>query len=139
MYKIEIKDHFSAAHFLEDYDGLCGSVHGHRWEVVLSAKLQFNLETEMLVDFTELKEALHSIVKDMDHSFILNPKGNEASRDFYVLAKKYNMRVYPFYARTTAENLAHYIWNKVQEITGWTTHSIQVFEAPNNAVTYTEE
>lgn len=136
MFKITVRGHFSAAHFLEDYDGNCGSIHGHRWEVVLSAQLQRNLETQMLVDFTELKKTLNSIMDELDHSFIINPNGNDRSKEFYALLKKYDMRVYEFEARTTAENLAQHIYYRIQELTGWTTHTIEVFEAPNNSVTY---
>lgn len=136
MFKITVKGHFSAAHFLEDYNGLCGSVHGHRWEVVLSVKEKQSLETQMVYDFHDLKDQLNSLMNEMDHSFIVDPNGNQASRDFYALAKKYGMRVFPFCGRTTAENLAHYIWNELQSRTGWSTHSVEVFEAPGNSVVY---
>ena len=139
MYKITVKGHFSAAHFLEDYKGLCGSVHGHRWEVILSVKATPSVETQMIYDFHDLKDTLNELMDEMDHSFIIDPNGNEASRDFYALAKKYNMRVFPFSGRTTAENLAHYIWAELQRRTGWNTHSVEVFEAPGNSVLYSEE
>lgn len=138
MYSIEVEGHFSAAHFLEDYQGLCGSVHGHRWVVKLSVNLKQNLETQMLVDFKDLKDTLNELMGQLDHSFILDPHGNEASKEFYALAKKFGMRVFEFSGRTTAENLARFIWVYIQEHTGWTTHTIEVFEAPNNAVKYRE-
>lgn len=138
MYSIEVEGHFSAAHFLEDYQGLCGSVHGHRWVVKLSVNLKQDLETQMLVDFKDLKDTLNELMNQLDHSFILDPCGNEASREFYALAKKFGMRVFEFSGRTTAENLARFIWVYIQEHTGWTTHTIQVFEAPNNSVKYHE-
>lgn len=139
MFSIEVKGHFSAAHFLEDYEGLCGSIHGHRWEVILSVRLNQDLETQMLVDFKDLKQSLNELMNQMDHSFILDPEGNERSRAFYNLAKSFDMRVYEMKGRTTAENIARHIWDYIQRETGWSTHSIQVFEAPNNAVTFRGE
>lgn len=136
---IKTKAHFSAAHFLEDYEGLCGSVHGHRWEVVLKVKLPKDNDTAMLVDFTDLKKGLEDICNQMDHSFILDSRGNQVSRDFYKLLKKHNMRMYQLDGRTTAENISQHIYNRVKDMTGWTTHSIEVYEAPNNAVTYKED
>lgn len=138
MYKIEVRGHFSAAHFLEDYNGLCGSVHGHRWEVVLTLKQPIK-EDGMVVDFHELKDSLNSIMDKMDHSFILDPIGNDVSRDFYALAKKHRMRITEFSGRTTAENIARYIYEKIRTDTGYTTHAITVYEAPGNGVTYSEE
>lgn len=138
MYKIEVKGHFSAAHFLEDYKGLCGSIHGHRWEVVLTLKQEVK-EDGMIVDFHDLKDSLNSIMDEMDHSFILDPFGNEVSKDFYKLAKKHNMRVTEFSGRTTAENLSKYIYEMIRHKTGYTTHAITVYEAPGNGVTYSEE
>lgn len=139
MYSIKVEGHFSAAHFLEDYDGLCGSIHGHRWQVFLSARLDKNSDSSMLVDFKDLKKTLNTLMDELDHSFIVDPEGNEASKEFYALAKKYGMRVFAFSGRTTAENLAYFIWHKIQEMTGWTTHKIEVFEAPNNSVMYWED
>ena len=82
MFTITVRGHFSAAHFLEEYNGLCGSVHGHRWEVVLSVRAYQNMETQMIYDFSDLKRALNGLMDEMDHSFILDPEGNEVSKDF---------------------------------------------------------
>ena len=91
MYKISVKDHFSAAHFLENYPGNCGSIHGHRWEVIVSTSIPKNSETSMLIDFSEFKKALGEIVSDMDHAFIIDPKGDLRSREFYSVLKKYGI------------------------------------------------
>lgn len=139
MYKISVEGHFSAAHFLEDYKGLCGSVHGHRWTVKLSLTTQALGRGAMVADFSSLKSALNSIMDEMDHAFILDPEGNEASKEFYALAKKWNMRVFCFSGRTTAEHIAKYVYDRIKEELGWTTHSVIVYEAPTNCVEYSEE
>lgn len=136
MYQITVKGHFSAAHFLENYEGLCGSVHGHRWEVELSYYAQPDGSSQMVVDFSEMKDILNELMNKMDHSFLLDPKGNEVSKEFYALAKKHGMRVFEFSGRTTAENIARYIWHYILGSTGWNTHVVTVFEAPGNSVKY---
>lgn len=139
MYSIQVKDHFSAAHFLEDYHGLCGSVHGHRWEVVLTIYAEPDPETQMIIDFSHLKDALSAITTRFDHSFILDPDGNEASREFYALATRYGMRVMEFKGRTTAENIAKFIYNEMGRLFIMSKYSVTVYEAPNNSVTYSKE
>lgn len=138
MYKISARSHFSSAHFLEDYKGLCGSIHGHRWDVVVSVTLPKSGVTAMTIDFTTLKSLLGQITDEMDHSFIIDPKGDEKSVRFYQLLKEFDMRVYEFSGRTTAENISEHIYQRVKELTGWTTHTVEVFEAPGNSVTYSE-
>lgn len=33
MYKVIVKAHFDAAHYIKDYDGKCNREHGHRWNI----------------------------------------------------------------------------------------------------------
>lgn len=139
MFKISAEGHFSAAHFLEDYKGFCGSVHGHRWRCVVTVEASKNPETCMLMDFKELKNALEIALTPMDHAFLINPDGNEVSKDFYTLLKKHKMRIYEFRARTTAENIAQHIYSKLKAFLP--PHDklyVEVFEAPTNGVIYTE-
>lgn len=136
MYEIETRGHFSAAHFLEDYDGLCGNLHGHRWEVVLKVKAPLNENTQMLIDFNDLKRALNELMDMFDHSFIVDPYGNEESRKLYETVKGLGMKVFSFAGRTTAENIAKFIWEWINDTCEIDTHSITVYEAPNNGVTY---
>lgn len=138
MYEITVEGHFSAAHFLENYEGKCASVHGHRWNVKLSAVLKKNENSSMLVDFGEIKDTLNSILDDMDHAFIIDPFGNDMSMEIYAVLKKYGVRVYDFKGRTTAENIAKHIYEEIEKRTGWTTHTVEVFEAPGNSVKYKE-
>jgi len=86
MYRLRVKAHFDAAHKLENYQGKCSRVHGHRWTVevfVIGDKLN---KTGLLVDFSVLKSKLEKIVEKLDHSFlndikeIGNPTAENLSR-----------------------------------------------------------
>ena len=46
MYEVIVRDHFSAAHQLRNYGGMCENLHGHNWkiEVIVSA-LKFAKKT----------------------------------------------------------------------------------------------
>jgi 6-pyruvoyltetrahydropterin/6-carboxytetrahydropterin synthase len=55
---------FDAAHFLPDYVGPCGNLHGHTWRVEVEIAGSPNPETGMIVDFKEIKTVLEAILPD---------------------------------------------------------------------------
>ena len=74
MYYLKTESNFDSAHFLKGYDGKCRNLHGHRWRVVVeiaAEQLKDEGQTRgMLVDFSDLKNALEDICDDFDHSLI---------------------------------------------------------------------
>lgn len=82
---------FEAAHYLPTYSGKCFNLHGHSYklEVEVSGKPQ---EDGMVVDFSELKQAVTQLVVDkLDHTQL-------------------NSAAIP---NPTAENLLLWIWNNL--------------------------
>ena len=70
MYQVSIETHFSAAHRLRDYKGLCENLHGHNWKVevtVCSKKLD---NAGMVIDFSLLKQKTKAIVDVLDHQYL---------------------------------------------------------------------
>jgi 6-pyruvoyltetrahydropterin/6-carboxytetrahydropterin synthase len=65
MIYLTLTDHFSAAHYLKNYDGKCKNLHGHTWvvDVELVGKIS-SMENGILLDFTELKPLVKSILPD---------------------------------------------------------------------------
>lgn len=115
---------FDAAHLIEGYDGKCGRMHGHSYQVQVSAesnKLNPSkyLETsDMVCDFRELKWAAKDAEKGgFDHGVLnelveLNP---------------------------TAERIAEYIYKETdRRIPDGIKLTITVWETENSWVEYTE-
>ncbi|MDY6934209.1 MAG: 6-carboxytetrahydropterin synthase QueD [Spirochaetota bacterium] len=70
MFRIKVIDHFSAAHQLIGYPGRCEGLHGHNWKVEVEAEGEKLDEIGMLVDFKELKNLLHGVLKEIDHQHL---------------------------------------------------------------------
>jgi 6-pyruvoyltetrahydropterin/6-carboxytetrahydropterin synthase len=70
MFRLTVKDSFSAAHRLENYHGKCEELHGHNFSV--EATFQGNvLNSEgMLVDFKILKGYLSRVLDALDHKYV---------------------------------------------------------------------
>ncbi|MFX1418896.1 MAG: 6-pyruvoyl tetrahydropterin synthase family protein [Promethearchaeota archaeon] len=115
---------FSASHFLKE-PLQCTRLHGHNYyvSVELSDKLDKN---HFVVDFTDLKEKVRSIVKPMDHYVIIPTKSDDleireekdsieiiASKKRYVFPRE-DIFFLPLPA-TTSELLAKYIHSKLKE------------------------
>ena len=121
MYELMIKDSFSAAHNLRDYEGKCEHVHGHNY-IVEACFIREKLEKNGLaVDFSVLKKALKSILDKLDHKYL-----NEDLEYF----KKHN---------TSAENIAKYIYDLLKkEDFGAAVSKVSVWESEDAKATYFE-
>lgn len=73
MYKLYVKHHFDAAHFLPFHEGKCSEMHGHRWEV----EVQYIVHTQrcipMIVDFADIKRHIDTYDHCTLNDHILNP------------------------------------------------------------------
>lgn len=90
MYKVKVLKHFSAAHYLREYQGGCENLHGHNWQVEVEL-LSRELDNKgMVIDFKELKSVLSGVLDKLDHKCL-----NDI--EYF---KTHN---------TTSENIARYI------------------------------
>ncbi|MBS3886183.1 MAG: 6-carboxytetrahydropterin synthase QueD [Dethiobacter sp.] len=80
---------FDSAHWLTDYEGSCGQLHGHRFKLEITVAGE--LVDGMVMDFGELKEIVKPVVEQLDHKCLNH--------------------ILPF--RTTAENILGYVVNEV--------------------------
>lgn len=83
---------FDAAHFLPNYEGKCHNLHGHTWKVEIAVEGPVDNQTDMVVDFAWLKEALQAEVIDKFDHTLLNDR----------------------LTNPTAENLARLIYDKIR-------------------------
>jgi len=91
MFEISVEETFAARHALRHYHGKCEKVHGHNYKVQVTVEGQSLNEAGLLMDFTELKRLLHSVVDRLDHEFLndvppfdkLNPSAENMARYFH--------------------------------------------------------
>lgn len=89
---LEVREQFSAAHALRNYNGKCERLHGHNFLVeVCVAGSDLDPETGMLLDFKILKTGLKTVLSELDHSFLNentpfdreNPSSENIARHIY--------------------------------------------------------
>ena len=122
MYRLQVKAHFDAAHYIKDYVGKCSRMHGHRWEVEVTIVGKMLDDKNMLLDFGEIKENLSGLLDAFLDHYLLN----ETLREFNV----------------TAEFLARWIYNRFVELTRMERtqlESVTVWESPDCCVSYNGE
>jgi 6-pyruvoyltetrahydropterin/6-carboxytetrahydropterin synthase len=67
---------FDASHRLLHYKGKCHNLHGHRWKVEIWLRGMADEQTNILVDYNEIKKVIHCY----DHQIILNESDPMVSR-----------------------------------------------------------
>jgi len=122
MFEISVKAHFSGAHFLAGYPGVCANLHGHNWEVEVFLRGRKTDAVGMLADFRQVKTAIHAVVDPLDH------------RELNALA---------MFARQnpSSENLARYLFRALSKRLNSRRFKIQrvlVSESPGTSATYWE-
>lgn len=108
--------HFDAAHNLIHYHGKCERLHGHTYKLIIKLEGKRDAE-DMVCDFSDLKKVVReNILSEFDHHYIND-----------------------FIEQPTAENIAIYIWNKLEPLVR-TDHAklfeIEVWETATQGVVY---
>lgn len=137
MYGLECEYAFDSAHFLTDYYSKCENLHGHRWRVVAKIE-QPELQTEgtmkdMVLDFGVFKKTVKEICDRLDHTFLIEEGSLKPDTLAALQGEGFSLTILPF--RTTAENLAKYIFGELEE-QGLPVAEIEVDETPNNRAFY---
>ncbi|WP_281508379.1 6-carboxytetrahydropterin synthase QueD [Parvibacter caecicola] len=137
MYGLKTESSFDAAHFLTDYYGKCENLHGHRWRVVAVIATDELQETgtckDMVMDFGDFKRILRQLTEELDHSFIVEEGSLKPQTMECLKEEGFTLSVMPF--RTTAENLARYFWQRLDDA-GVPILTVEVYETPNNCAIY---
>ncbi|MEO1591682.1 MAG: 6-carboxytetrahydropterin synthase [Cyanobacteria bacterium J06632_22] len=115
---------FDAAHYIRDYDGPCGRMHGHTYRVRMEATAcqlqasEFCPHPAMVADFRTLRWAKRDVLKGgLDHCVL-----NDVLPDGY---------------ETTAEMIAQYIYDKTtSDLPDSITLKVAVSETPGSWAEY---
>ena len=97
MFELSVTAHFSAAHFLREYEGKCENLHGHNWKVEAIVRGDKLNKSGLLIDFKKLKEYLNQVLESLDHRHL---NELEAFRD----------------QSPSSENIAVFIYQQLKEI-----------------------
>lgn len=123
MFELNIRTHFSAAHHLVGYEGMCATMHGHNWGVEVFVRGEELGATGMLVDFRVLKAAVRELMHEFDH------KDLNASADF----KSQN---------PTSENIARLVFKRLAaelNCKQYRIAKVTVCETPDSTASYFED
>ncbi|KGQ54795.1 6-carboxytetrahydropterin synthase QueD [Gallibacterium anatis] len=142
MLKVAKEFSFDMAHLLDGHDGKCQNLHGHTYklQVIVSGETENNgAKKGMVIDFADLKRAVNDlIISPMDHAFIYD-QSSERETKIAQLLQQLNSKTFALPVRSTAENLAQFIFQRLQENVGFHLHSIRLWETPTSFAEYGEE
>jgi 6-pyruvoyltetrahydropterin/6-carboxytetrahydropterin synthase len=122
-YEISTEGSFSAAHFLEGYEGDCARLHGHNWKVRVALRAEQSKPVGLTYDFRRLKALVRQVIEPLDHCVL-----NELP---FLKGKN-----------PTAETLAEWIYGEVSSLLGDSTVSVirvEVWESLQNCAAYLKE
>lgn len=105
---------FDAAHVLTNHSGLCKNLHGHTYRVDVSVTQLEGEESDMVIDFKDLKRLAIEVICDrFDHAFIYNTQ-SLGECEIAAVVEKHGMRTVPIPFRSTAENLARLFYGQLK-------------------------
>lgn len=107
---------FDAAHNLINYHGKCERLHGHTYKLVVKLNGTVGHE-DMIYDFVELKNLVNrEIIDKFDHAYLND-----------------------IITQPTAENIAVYVWNKLEPLVkrdNAVLYEVEVWETKTSGVIY---
>ncbi|MDL2267268.1 6-carboxytetrahydropterin synthase QueD [Desulfovibrio sp. OttesenSCG-928-G15] len=92
FWRLAVRSDFSSAHALRHYQGKCESPHGHNFQVeVMVEGDTLTPDTELLLDFSDIKRDLKSVLDTLDHKDLnttppfdkINPSSENLARHIY--------------------------------------------------------
>ncbi|MFZ4797381.1 MAG: 6-carboxytetrahydropterin synthase QueD [Bacteroidia bacterium] len=101
--------HFEAAHTISCYNGQCKNIHGHSYELHVTITGQELNESNMLIDFKELKKIVEiHVTNDFDHALILKSSDENVAN-----YKTINTKIHWLKEEPTAEFLVMEIAQRI--------------------------
>ena len=126
---------FDAAHVLTNHKGLCKNLHGHTYRVDVSVRQAADDCADMVMDFKDVKRICEeTVLSRFDHAFIYD-ETSAAESEIAAVVVKHGMRAAALPFRSTAENLAQWIFNALKmRIDGL--HAVRVYETADSCAEY---
>lgn len=138
MFKIAKEFSFDMAHMLDGHDGKCQNLHGHTYKLqveVAGDLFQDGTKRGMVMDYSDLKSIVKAHILDhMDHAFIYDLHSEKECKVAQLLMDL-DSKVYGIPSRTTAEEMAKYIFEKLEKV-GLPVSLIRLWETPTSYCEY---
>lgn len=120
MFELTVRDDFSSAHYLRDYEGQCRNLHGHTWKVEVTVAGEALDRAGLMLDFVTMKKHLTRVLDNLDHHCL-------------------NDLEYFKVHNPTAENLAKYIYIEYKPlIAPFRLIKVRIWESERADVVYYE-
>ncbi len=133
LWKVSKSVDFCYGHRLLRHRGKCRHLHGHSARVVATVAAEALDEGGMVVDFTQLKEALENFVKEkLDHNMILE-RGDPLIPHLRELGERFLVVEHP----PTAEWLAKMVFDHLKA-RGYNVLSVELWETETSSARYEE-
>jgi len=134
MITITRKLWFSAGHRVWGHENVCSNLHGHNYEVHLTATARNLDPVGRVVDFSVLKDLFNNWLNaNWDHGFLYYSLDRELSRAFQ-REELITMKTYRCPFNPTAEEMAKHLLDLGPEILSGTEVQlirVKIFETPN--------
>jgi 6-pyruvoyltetrahydropterin/6-carboxytetrahydropterin synthase len=136
MLTVSKECHFDAAHVLPDHQGQCKNLHGHTYRLIVEVAEGHN-GNDMVIDFKDLKRIVGEVILSrFDHAFIYD-QANDMECDIAATLMKYTLRCVAVPFKTTAENLARFIFQELKP--HLQIQSVYLYETPESYARYSVE
>ena len=129
------------AHLLDGHDGKCQNLHGHTYKLqveVAGDLLVDGAKKSMVMDFSDLKAVVKkAILEPMDHAFIYDQTSERESK-IAMLLQELQSKTFGVNFRTTAEEMARFIFQRLKYDEELPISAIRLWETPTSFCEYGE-
>ena len=141
MFKISKEFSFDMAHLLDGHDGKCQNLHGHTYKLqveIADTLHQCGAKKAMVIDFADLKAVVKkAVLEPLDHAFIYDENSDRESK-IASLLQELNSKTFGVPFRTTAEEMARFIFNRLKYEEKLAVSAIRLWETPTSFCEYSE-
>ena len=141
MFRVSKEFSFDMAHLLDGHDGKCQNLHGHTYKLqveVAGDLLVDGAKKSMVMDFSDLKAVVKKAILDpMDHAFIYDQTSERESK-IAMLLQELQSKTFGVNFRTTAEEMARFIFQRLKYDEKLPISAIRLWETPTSFCEYLE-
>lgn len=141
MFRVSKEFSFDMAHLLDGHDGKCQNLHGHTYKLqveVAGDLLVDGAKKSMVMDFSDLKAVVKKAILDpMDHAFIYDQTSERESK-IAMLLQELQSKTFGVNFRTTAEEIARFIFQRLKYDEKLPISAIRLWETPTSFCEYEE-